>query len=330
MSKIDDQAATWMVLRTERQLNDLESREFDAWYAADTRHQGAYLRAMAVNNALNRATVQHNLRPQPIPAEPVLDGYARRRTFAAFGGLAAGLLLAVGLFTTTGTSSVTDWSTSKGETRQVRLADQSLVNLNSASEVEVHITDKARQLKLKQGEAWFQVAKNKHKPFVVEAGAVRVRAVGTAFSVRRYRDGADILVTEGVVEVWSSQGSGERVLLAQGEQVFVPEAAAKIKVARAPDEVERKLAWRNGKIIFNDQTLGDAVADFNRYSPRKIVIQDARIMRMKFIGQYAIDAPELFAKDVSSYLDVPLVITADAIMIGEAKPISRPHGKDKG
>lgn len=329
MSTIDDQAATWMVLRSGPGLNDAERQQFEAWYAADIRHKGAYLRAEAVNRALDRVTMQRNLRPQP--AAVAQPRSARRwAAFAAYGGMAAGVALLAGVLLAPGGVTRVDLLTAKGETRQFQLADTSTASLNSGSEVEVKLTDTARQVRLKQGEAWFQVAKDKHKPFIVEAGEVRVRAVGTAFSVRRYLQGADVLVTEGVVEVWSNKGGGQRILLAKGEQAFVPELASDIKAMRQPAEVERKLAWRKGKVIFTNQTLGEAVADFNRYSPRKIIIVDPDITRMTFIGQYALDAPEIFARDVSAYLDVPLVITADAIMIGRARPAAgRAAGKEK-
>ena len=71
-------------------------------------------------------------------------------------------------------------------------------------------------------------------------------------------------------------------------------------------------------MIFNNQTLSEAVADFNRYSPRKIIIVDPQLWNRKLVGQYQIDEPELFAKDVSTFLNVPIVITADKIMIGDA------------
>jgi transmembrane sensor len=137
--------------------------------------------------------------------------------------------------------------------------------------------------------------------------------------VRRLPQGAEVLVTEGVVEVWNRTGKNRRVLLSRGEQAVVSETGPDLKATRAPADIERKLAWRSGKVIFANQTLGEAVADFNRYSPRKIVIGDPAIGRMTFIGQYAVDAPEVFAKDVSTYLGVPLMVTDETITIGEDK-----------
>jgi transmembrane sensor len=163
---------------------------------------------------------------------------------------------------------------------------------------------------------WLEVAKDKTKPFIVEAGEVRVRAVGTAFGVRRYANGAEILVTEGTVEVWNGAGGARKRLVHAGERTFVGSRAADIAVARQPVEVQRKLAWREGKLIFDNQTLSEAVADFNRYSQKKIVIADPALGRRKLVGQYQIDAPERFAQDVGAFLQIPVVVTAEKIVIG--------------
>lgn len=342
MPTIDDQAASWMVRCTGRGLSAREQQQLDLWLAADIRHQGAYLRALAINNALSHATVQENLRPRPEnllaltqqqhqhqeqpqqqqpqqqrQPHPGLTRLALRR-LPRYGALAASLALVCGLLWQAVGNQ--DLMTAKGETRQFPLADTSLASLNSGSKIAVELSDSARRINLKQGEAWFQVAKDKRKPFIVSAGAVRVKAVGTAFAVRRYPQGAEILVTEGVVEVWSNKGGPKRLLLSQGERAFVPELASEMHASRQPGEIARRLAWRTGKLIFINQTLAEAVADFNRYSPRKLIIADPALHGITFIGQYAVDAPEVFAKDVCTYLNVPLQITADTILIGAARP----------
>lgn len=323
MPTIDEHAASWMVRRSGRGLSAREQQQFDGWLAADIRHQGAYLRALAIDNALSHATVQENLRPRPVnalllaPAPPPAHAWRRLPRVAALAA-SLGLALACGLLLHAIGND--DLITAKGEMRQFPLADTSVASLNSGSKLTVDLSDSARRINLKQGEAWFQVAKDKRKPFIVSAGAVRVKAVGTAFAVRRYPQGAEVLVTEGVVEVWSNKGGPKRLLLSQGERAFVPELATEVHAARQPAEIARRLAWRTGKLVFINQTLAEAVADFNRYSPRKLIIADPSLYGITFIGQYAVDAPEVFAKDVCTYLNVPLQITADAILIGAARP----------
>jgi len=322
MSTIDQEAVRWLVRNSGNAMGSAEREAFDAWFAADIRHKGAYARAAAIQNALSRATVQESLRPRREQLEIEWAGASwnqasSRRAFLRFGAMAAGVAV---IATASVFSMLPDDAqvvTAKGEFRKVQLADHSVATVNSGSGIEVSLTRSARDITLRRGEAWFDVARDKSKPFTVAAGDVRARAVGTAFGVRRFANGAEVMVTEGSVEVWSSDGAARKYLLAAGDSAFVPSGGAKITVKRQPEEIERKLAWREGKVIFVNQTLDEAVADFNRYSLRKIVVMDPRLGSKTLVGQYPIDAPEVFAKDVSLFLEVPLVITADRIMIGE-------------
>jgi transmembrane sensor len=250
MTPIDKEALRWALLRAERSLTQAERAAFAAWHDADIRHKGAYLRAQAIHNALSRATVQENLRPTGnasvlAPARPAAR-WGGRRGFLALGGMAAGVAwlgLRLGLPQQQPAVLLT---TAKGEFRKVPLADHSVANINSASQIEVRLTDRSRDITLLRGEAWFEVAKDKTKPFVVDAGGIRVQAVGTAFGVRRVGKGAEILVTEGVVSVWTDERAGQRSSLAAGEWTYVADQAADITVDRSPDEVARRLAWREG------------------------------------------------------------------------------------
>jgi transmembrane sensor len=338
MSTIDHEALQWVIRHNAGALDDAGRAAFDAWFAADIRHQGAYLRATAINRALDQALVQNTLRPrrERLAVEWAGASWNRansRRAFLVTGGLAAGIAVLAGpaLFRAAPDRAVL--TTAKGEFRKVPLADKSVATINSGSRVEVRLTQQKREVNLTRGEAWFEVAKDKSKPFIVDTGEVLVRAVGTAFGVRRYANGAEVMVTEGTVEVWSRDGTAHKRLLTAGEHAFVDNHATDIAVARQPREVARKLAWREGKLIFNNQTLSEAVADFNRYSPRKIVIVDPQLWNRKLVGQYQIDAPELFARDVSTFLNVPIVITADKIMIGDAHAMDgtqRDTGRGRG
>jgi transmembrane sensor len=317
MSAIDNQALAWLRIQSERQLDADERAHLDAWLAEDTRHKGAYIRATVIDNAIAQAVSQQSLYPGE-------DRYAlrpdaseakgtHRRALLKYGAWAAG----VGLFGVGVSQNVTErpttLSTSRGEFRRVALADTSVASINSSSRIEVRLTREKRQITLVKGEAWFEVAKDKSKPFVVEAGDVRVRAVGTAFGVRRFKDGAEVLVTEGTVEVWTGEA---KALLSAGQRSFVPYKTAQINVARQPQDIQRKLAWREGKLIFTRQTLGEAVADFNRYSVKKIIISDPSLEGKRIFGQYQIDAAEQFARDIGAYLNVPIEVGVESIVIG--------------
>lgn len=324
------------MLRNQRELDESERAVFEAWQSADSRHRGAYFRAVAIHEALAQAAAQEALQldlatpdseqpgaerlesglteTKPIDKHWKMPGWRQR--WLVHGAAAAGIAILVALsFRPTPTDTVLQ--TVQGELRRMPLADHSVVSLNSKSKVKVEYSDTERQVQLNEGEAWFEVAKNKNKPFIVEAGDVRVRAVGTAFSVRRYENGAEVLVTEGKVEVWNADGIERKRLLVAGQQAFVSDQPTDINIIQQPLEVERKLAWRKGQLIFKNQTLRDAVADFNRYSMKKIVIVDPGLSDKTLVGHYQIDEPERFARDISLVLEVPISITTDKILIGK-------------
>lgn len=320
MSAIDNQALGWRRIQSERELDADERAVLDAWLEEDTRHRGAYIRALVINNAISQAVAHQNLYPgedrYALRSDASGTRGANRRAFLKYGVWAAGLgVLGAGLSLGL-TDRQTTLATSKGEFRRVALADTSVASINSASQLEVKLSAHTRQIILVKGEAWFEVAKDKTKPFVVEAGDIQVRAVGTAFGVHRFKDGAEVLVTEGTVEVWTGKA---KALLTAGQHSFVPYKTAQITVAQQPQEVQRKLAWRDGKLIFTRQTLGEAVADFNRYSPKKIIISDPSLENKRIFGQYQIDAAEQFARDIGAYLNVPIEVSMENIVIGDRR-----------
>lgn len=315
MSKIDDEALDWVVRQSGDMFSDADRTAFEAWYDAHPRHQGAYLRAQAIWHSLDKATVQSNLRPDVQSARPKQSAVSRR---AVIGGIAAAAATVAGLSVLTLTNrSKTEIQTALGEMRKVPLSDRSVASLNSDSHLRVEMTSNLRRIVLVQGEALFEVAKDPKKPFVVEAGNVRVRAVGTAFSVRRKASGAEVLVTEGVVEVWN-QGAAPRRLSA-GHGAFVPDAKQEITVSAQPEEITRKLAWREGKIILQNQTLEAAVEEFNRYNRIKIFIEDPAIRNERLVGQYRLDQPEDFADTVRELMDVPVKVEPERIRLGDKK-----------
>ena len=207
-------------------------------------------------------------------------------------------------------------STLRGEVRRVSMPDGSVMELNTQSRVHIAMTNRHRVLHLDQGEAWFHVFKDPQRPFVVEIGRARVQAIGTAFSVRRRDEGVEVLVTEGVVEAWAEGASSPHMRLPAGQKGFIREDAPVLARLAAPEELERRLAWRAGRIDLAGETLSDAVAEFNRYNSRKIVVTDETLTSKRFFGVFRVDDPEGFARSVHQSLGAPVSISADAIVIG--------------
>src|SRR5579863_7096281 len=201
--QIDAEAAGWAARIDRGPLEPGKSLAFQAWMQADMRSAGAYarIRALALTSERGRA-----LGPDFDPADFGPAPFWGRRTVLKMGGaIAASALVAMG-----GTWVVLRhrgrFSTGKGETKVVALKDGSVVTLNTASEIQVDYSAMLRAVELIRGEALFDVAKNKARPFVVSAGDTDVRAVGTSFTVRRL-DAApvEVLVREGVVEVFKPE-----------------------------------------------------------------------------------------------------------------------------
>ena len=294
----DDDAVRWAVRLDSAPLGREEQAELDAWLMADVRRQGALLRAEAALAYLDRGRAL---------GTPIRIEEANRRTrfgrrnFLIGSGTLAGLCAA-------GIAGILLWpheptqefQTVVGEVRRVPLADGSFASLNTASRVIVAIGDKRRTVRIEQGEIWFQVAHDRDRPFIVEAGDVRVRAVGTAFSVRMRADGVDVLVTEGAVETWVVGRENQRTRIAAGARSFVTESAPRIEVADAPEAVDRALAWRVGDIALNGEPLSYAVAEINRYNQRQLVIDDPDLGREPLVGYFRTNDPENFARAVAS------------------------------
>ncbi len=249
----DEEAARWAIRLDGAPLDDAEQGALDAWLAADERRRGSLLRAEAALAYLDRGRALAEA-PDPghAPAEPIeppeADAAYRpafgRRGFLVGGALAG--LAALGFLGFTLTRSPTlEIETAVGEVRRVPLTDGSVASVNTNSKVAVAMQGERRRVNLEDGEVWFQVAHDKARPFVVEAGEVRVQAVGTAFSVRRRQGGADVLVTEGAVEAWIVGRESRRARIAAGARSFVADTAPAIKVEQASGDVERALAWRD-------------------------------------------------------------------------------------
>jgi transmembrane sensor len=255
------------------------------------------LRAEAALSYLNRGRALADGEP------PRASWLTRRRMVGAGGGLgalAAGLA-GIAVFLPRGQRL----ATSLGEVRKAPLADGSVAAINTESVVRVDLKPDIRRIDLEKGEAWFKVAKEAKRPFIVTAGEVRVRAVGTAFSVRRRGNGADVLVTEGVVETWALGHEDRKIRVAAGSKAFVSDDQPPQAVAAAT-EIANALAWRDGQIALYGETLADAAAEFNRYNAKKIVILDAELASEKVVGQFRTDEPDAFARAAASTLDARL------------------------
>jgi transmembrane sensor len=191
------------------------------------------------------------------------------------------------------------YSTPVGGLNDVRLVDGSHITLNTDTHLRVRLSQAERRIDLDRGEAFFEVAHDPARPFVVYAGDKRVMAVGTKFSVRRERDDVEVVVTEGKVKLATADASpsgsaGPPVtLLPAGTVAKTAKTAVLVHEESAP-ETEAHLSWRNGYVVFKDTTLEDAANTFNRYNTRQIVIGDPQIATVRIGGNFRSNNIESF------------------------------------
>lgn len=301
--EIEEAAAGW-VWRLDREGRTPKLQaQLAAWCAADPRREGAFLQAEAAWMTLDRSAQLAPL-PQRRPPTRTRRGLHRRRLVFGGGAAVAASLAGVAFVALSGER----YATAIGEIRRVPLKDGSTAAINTQSAVEVAMTPTARVVKVSRGEAWFQVARNPERPFIVEAGRVRVQAIGTAFSVRRREGGAEVLVSEGVVEAWAVGAEGHVIRIAVGERAFVADNAAVREEAAGASEIDRALAWRAGKIDLAGETLAAASADFNRYNTRKLVVRNRELAQERLYGVFRIDDPEGFARSVQQSLGADIYL----------------------
>ncbi|WP_165186518.1 FecR family protein [Caulobacter soli] len=305
---IEAQAVRWVVRADQGEVTEAERTELDAWLAGDPRRQGAYVRAEAAWTMLDRARALNG-----DPATPTVSTRRPDRR-GLLAGVGAAVAACAAVIVVPRLLSAR-YGTAVGEIRRVPLSDGSMAAINTDTVLDVAMRSDLRQVRLDKGEAWFQVAKDPERPFVVKSGPVRVRAVGTAFSVRRREGGCEVLVTEGVVETWSSDAGDAPRRVAAGERIFVSDEAGPATPAVAPIDITRDLAWRDGQIVLDGEDFGAAAADFNRYNDRKIVITDEKLADEKLVGWFRTNEPESFARAAAASFGARVSVRGEVILV---------------
>jgi transmembrane sensor len=227
----------------------------------------------------------------------------------------------------TWTSHDSHYTTAIGERLSFTLTDGSRVELNTDSELEMAFVTAERRVVLKRGQAVFEVAKDRARPFVVEASGRRFVAVGTAFDVRVDDSEVQVTMLEGVVSVEQvpnsalpkqpAAGRTERsaaiATLTAGEQLTAnTKRQDGVRIAALKD-VERVTSWRRGQVIFEDARLEDAIAELNRYSTTQIELADAELANLRISGAFATGRPAVFVEALTAYFPI------EATRVGETQ-----------
>ena len=314
--RIRVQAALWVTELHGPDRNAALEERVRRWIAEDPRHAAAFELATDAWQRSGNLPAHLLKRTRPRASGKALAGMAI---------LCAALITAV-YFLRDGTLV-----TGPGEQRTIELSDGTQVSLNANSRVIVQFDDLVRKVTLVSGEVLFNVIKHQPRPFVVVIGDKKVIAAGTSFVVRREEPtGSAFAVTlvEGRVAIEPITGPdvlpNERATglkyLNPGERLrFADDSTEK----RDSPSIERVLAWQRGKLIFEDTSLSEAAAEFNRYGSNKITIDGPALGKLRVGGVFRIGDPSSFAQAMATAYHLRIISSGTTIILSDKHTDSR-------
>ena len=311
--RILKKAARWAAELREADRNDALENKVQLWIAKDSRHAAAF-------ESIREGWRQTGNVPRDLPPRAARPNVS----VSAFAGMAVlCITVACAVYFLRDNTLVTG----PAEQRTVELNDGTEVSLNANSRVIVQYDDRVRKLTLDRGEVLFNVIKHQPRPFVVVVGDRKVIAMGTSFVVRREEPAGSafaVTLVEGRVAIEPISAPdllpGERVaglkLLNPGERLRF---AGNDTERRDSLSIERATAWRLGQLIFEDTSLSEASAEFNRYGPLKIVIDGPELGRLRVGGVFRIGDPTSFANAMANGYHLRIISRANTIILTDRR-----------
>jgi transmembrane sensor len=281
------EASVWIVrLHSEKRTPQLEA-DLREWLAADPENARQFERITDVWDLGGVVSVQGLPRMRSWQAPTW-----RRHGLLAMAGV---MVCAIALLTFYWWWYASAYVTAHGEQRLVYLDDGSRVHLNSDSRLRIEFATNERRVRLHRGEGLFEVAPDARRPFIVEAGAQRVTALGTTFVVRFESARTAIILVEGRVAVSQSSDTAAAELRPGERLTFAKVGPPEVDMPR----LEAVTAWRRGEVLLEDTRLDEAIAEMNRYDKRLLVIDDAELAAVRVSGVYRTGDSVGFARAVA-------------------------------
>lgn len=326
--EIEERAARWLARRKEPGWSDADQAQLDAWLQESTSHEVAYLRLEYGWSKVDRLTALRRPSPrseqsdqQEMLATPEPKPRRALERPLALSAAASVLLLIAAALVWFGDELTSDvYATGLGGHEIVPLADGSRIELNTNTRVRVGFTAEARSIWLERGEAYFDVAREPSRPFIVYAGDRRVTVLGTKFSVRldSKANRVQVAVAEGRVQLEELRVNvpAPPVIAVGGDKV-IAEGASSMRVKSGSAEiVTTDLSWRQGLLTFDATTLADAVDEFNRYNRRKLVV-DPTVADLRIGGSFEAANVDAFARLLQHGFGLEVVESDGEIRISE-------------
>ena len=337
------EADRWSTRMARGPLSADEARAFNQWMSADEEHEKAFQSTQALRHEMAhlKQLDRYDAWMQPSLYERIAscvtefqERLATQKPFqrglalagSAVAAAAACVVVVLNVFTTqpmqTAPAIVTEppVKTEIAEVRDVTLPDGSVITIGAASSVQLAFNENERRVILSEGEAFFDVVKDKDRPFLVVAESTIVRVLGTKFDVSLATDGVDVAVSEGRVEVIRPDAPRAAIrerdvkhVLIAGQKVTTPHRG-RVKPVQTINTAD-VAAWREGNLVWTDTPLKDIIADLNRYSEDGITLEAAGVADLDYTLAVQADDVSRAVRLIATSLDLEVIEASDGEIV---------------
>ncbi|WIO74715.1 FecR domain-containing protein [Porticoccaceae bacterium LTM1] len=323
------------------ELTEDEARQISECMASCEEYQAEFLRLSAVLSDPERLKTMPGLRVSW--GESASTG-RKVWTYGRGYGVAAAAFLFLVIFATSylfvpkgediETNNLGRYVTRVGEQKTINLVDGSSLILNTGTQVYVDMAESYRKVILERGEIYLDVVADPMRPFSVDLESHSVTVLGTSFNIYKKSDAFNVSVIEGLVAIHKKDdpvsgtspliesSGGARVRIESPDQnrlqsgwVAEFDASENSIVAYKPQNIERLSGWRTGVIRFEEAPLYEVVQELNRYSGKKILIEDKSVMDLEFYGSIRVDQLFTAVKAFEEILPVKVIHHFDRVII---------------
>ena len=319
---VQAEAAAWVARLDGQSLAADERASFDDWIGRSPAHAAAYEEALRTWRDL--AAMRGNEQYRALLGEPTIRErmvsllHAPRWVAIAVGSAAVVAIVWIGLSLDAFPflHRPMQVTTQVAEVREMELPDGTRVVLGGDSAISFTVTGQSRRATVVGGDAYFAVAHDRTRPFMVSIDDVQVRVVGTQFEIRRRSGAVTVAVAEGLVDVSRQDVAGETVRLGRGEALTARSGVRVVHAVEASDIA----AWRSGRLVYDNAELRDVVADANRYARSRIVIADQQLASLRVTTSFRTSQIDGMIETLQAALPLVAERQADGDILLRARP----------
>lgn len=337
--EIREEASQWVLRLDDPEIDEQTLESFLTWIEASPQHRQEFIEIASVWGNLDTLSElagvipleELNLRPEKKPDQ---FNFNFQNKLILVTSICFVLITGIYLVnnreenqTPNASISTFAYSTLVGEQDHFSLPDGSFVSLNTNSSIKVDYTETSRTVRLKYGEAYFQIKHDPARTFTVLVGNGSVTAIGTAFNIQYDEKFVDVTVTDGVVEVNTdlvintekSLQKKVKTSLSAGEVIRFNEESHEVMTIVA-EEMDQDLAWQRGMLIFDGDRLEEVVHEIGRYTNTKIIIDDQAIRNVQVGGYFKAGEIEAMLRVFESSFGIAVNRINEDVIVLSKKP----------